>query len=121
MWKIYIAAGIAGIGLIISAIFWYNKQLEKVREETREKIELQYKLDLEQANARASQLETSLANTKKELAMALNAKNTEVTDQAVRTETVIKTIIQEKPIYRECKVDAEVLDELNALRRVGNE
>ncbi len=119
--KLYALIGIAAIVAVAGAIFWYNNQIENAKEEATLAVETRYKLDLAQANARADQLETSLKNTNKKLTEALAVKNTEVTEQAVKTETVIKTIIQEKPIYQECKVDAEVLDELNKLRRVGNE
>jgi len=119
--KLYALIGLAGIAAIVGAVFWYNSQIENAKEEAVKAVETQYKLDLAEANARATQLETSLNNTKKELTDALALKNVAVEEQAVKTETVIKTIIQENPIYKECKVDAVVLDELNMLRRVGNE
>lgn len=34
-------------------------------------------------------------------------------------ENRINTIIEEKPIYQECKVDQEVLDEQNAIKALG--
>lgn len=119
--KLYALIGIAGIAAIVGAVFWYNNQIENAKEEAAKAVETRYKLDLEKANARASQLETSLNTTKNELTQALKDKNEALENQTVKTETVIRTIIKEKPIYKECRVDDVILDELNALRRVGNE
>lgn len=41
-----------------------------------------------------------------------------VSNEVIR-ENRINTIIQEKPVYQECKVDQEILDEQNALKALG--
>jgi type II secretory pathway pseudopilin PulG len=119
--KLYVLIGIAGIAAIVGAILWYNNQIKNAKEEAKQALEMHYKLELEKANARAAQLETSLQTTKYELAQALRDKNQILANETVKTEAIIKTIIKEKPIYTECKVDDVVLEQLNKLRRVGNE
>ena len=50
--------------------------------------------------------------------LAEKENNERVSKEVIR-ENRINTIIQEKPIYQECKVDQEILDELNAIKALG--
>jgi hypothetical protein len=49
----------------------------------------------------------------------IETRNEERRDTEIIRENRINTIIQEKPIYTECKVDQEVVDQQNAIKALG--
>ena len=49
----------------------------------------------------------------------VETRNEERRDKETVRETRINTIVEEKPVYKECKVDQEVIDEQNALKAMG--
>ena len=50
--------------------------------------------------------------------LAQKETDTRVSSEVIR-ENRINTIIEEKPIYADCKIDQEVLDEQNAIKALG--
>lgn len=64
------------------------------------------------------QLTQALSNSVKTFGEIVNIRNDQRVENETIRETRINTII-EKPIYSECKVDQEVVDEQNALKALG--
>lgn len=76
---------------------------------------------VEAERKRNEELTKALASSVATFEKVINERNTERTNTEVIRENRINTIIQEKPIYQECKVDQEVVDEQNALKAMGPE
>lgn len=49
----------------------------------------------------------------------VDERNSERSNKEVIRETRINTIVEEKPIYQQCLVDQEVIDEQNSLKAMG--
>lgn len=74
---------------------------------------------VEAERKRNEELTKLLASSVDTFGKVVDERNTERTNTEVIRENRINTIIQEKPIYQECKVDQEVVDEQNALKAMG--
>lgn len=60
-----------------------------------------------------------LANSVNAFGKAIETRNEERSEKETIRETRINTIVEEKPVYQQCKVDQEVIDEQNALKAMG--
>lgn len=102
--------------LLIVAFFWtknhyYDLGKEEERVVWEAKVEAERKRNEELTKALASSVDT--------FGKVVEERNEERTDRETIRETRINTIVQEKPIYQECKVDQEVVDEQNAIKAMG--
>lgn len=74
---------------------------------------------VEKERKRNEELTAGLLTSVNNFGKLAEKENGERISREVIRENRINTIIEEKPIYKECKVDQEVLDELNALKALG--
>lgn len=102
--------------LVIAAFLWtkehyYNEGLNKERATWEKKLDDERKKNEELTKALSSSVAT--------FGEVVKTRN----EERVSTETIrenrINTIIQEKPVYTECKVDQEVVDQQNAIKALG--
>jgi len=101
--------------LLIAGFFWtkehyYNIGLNEERTVWEKRLEAERKKNEQLTQALFSSVDT--------FGKVVNTRNEERINNEIVRETRINTII-EKPIYTECKVDQEVLDEQNALKALG--
>ena len=101
--------------LLIAGFFWtkehyYNIGLNEERTVWEKRLEAERKKNEQLTQALFSSVDT--------FSKVVNTRNEERINNEIVRETRINTII-EKPIYTECKVDQEVLDEQNALKALG--
>lgn len=82
-----------------------------------ERVTWEAKLKKEQE--KNEKLTESLLGNVETLGKLAEKENGERVSKEVIRENRINTIIEEKPIYQECKVDQEILDEINALKALG--
>lgn len=110
--------------LLLAGAFFYVKHEIKQAYHTGYEAGVTYESGKREAaidaqNKRNREVEQGLANSINSFGhkVAQDAAKRAV-EQAVVTERVTK-IIQTKPIYQDCKVDPEVLDARNEIRRMG--
>lgn len=101
--------------LLIAGFFWtkehyYNIGVNEERAVWEKRLEAERKKNEQLTQALFSSVDT--------FGKVVNTRNEERINNEIVRETRINTII-EKPIYTECKVDQEVLDEQNALKALG--
>lgn len=101
--------------LLIAGFFWtkehyYNIGVNEERTVWEKRLEAEKKKNEQLTQALFSSVDT--------FGKVVNTRNEERINNEIVRETRINTII-EKPIYTECKVDQEVLDEQNALKALG--
>lgn len=101
--------------LLIAGFFWtkehyYNIGVNEERTVWEKRLEAERKKNEQLTQALFSSVDT--------FGKVVNTRNEERINNEIVRETRINTII-EKPIYTECKVDQEVLDEQNALKALG--
>jgi uncharacterized protein YlxW (UPF0749 family) len=68
---------------------------------------------------RNEKLSNSLLDSVDTFSKAVETRNEDRVQKETIRETRINTIVEEKPIYKECKIDQEVLNEQNALKAMG--
>jgi len=101
--------------LLIAGFLWtkehyYNIGVNEERTVWEKRLEAERKKNEQLTQALFSSVDT--------FGKVVNTRNEERINNEIVRETRINTII-EKPIYTECKVDQEVLDEQNALKALG--
>lgn len=74
---------------------------------------------VEKERKKNEQLTAALLGNVETFGKLADKENGERVSKEVIRENRINTIIEEKPIYQECKVDQEILDEQNALKALG--
>ena len=102
--------------LLVAAFFWTKDHYYDLGKETEaaaweKKVEAERKRNEELTKLLASSLDT--------FGKVVETRNEERRDTEIIRENRINTIVQEKPVYTECKVDQEVIDEQNALKAMG--
>jgi len=113
-WKIAIV-----ILLIIGSYFYVNHLIHTAYEKGRKDVvaEVQAKTDAE--NKQNAAFEQKLQT----IVQAYGQRAVEEASARIKKETVqtntIQTLIKDKPIYTECKVDQSVTDARNAIRALG--
>lgn len=101
---------------LIGAFFWTKNHYYDLGKE-QEKIVWEAKVEAERK--KNEELTKLLASSVDTFAKAIETRNEERVNKETIHETRINTIVEEKPIYKECKVDQEVIDEQNALKAMG--
>ena len=74
---------------------------------------------LEAERKRNDYLTKALSSSVETFGKAVETRNGDRTSKEVIRESRINTIVEEKPIYIDCKVDQEVIDEQNAIKALG--
>lgn len=85
----------------------------------REKERTKWEKLVQKEKERNEKLSASLLNSVDSFSKAVETRNEDRVQKETIRETRINTIVEEKPIYKECKIDQEVLDEQNALKAMG--
>lgn len=101
--------------ILIACFLWtkdhyYNVGINEERTAWEQRLEAERKKNEQLTQALSSSVET--------FGKVVNTRNEERVNNETVRETRINTIV-EKPIYTECKVDQEVVDEQNALKTLG--
>jgi hypothetical protein len=110
-WKIVLPVVIIIVEFFVVSNVYYDKGV------TEERVVWQKRVDAEtEKNKKLTDSIASQAVNYGELARKQD--QTRVQKEVVH-ENSIRTIIQEKPIYKDCKTDSDVLKELNAIRSLG--
>lgn len=110
-WKWLVPLILAILAFLWTKDHYYDLGQSEERTVWEERIEAERKKNEE--------LTKQLADSVKQFANLVEARNDERVEKEVIRETRINTIVEEKPIYTECKVDQEILDEQNALKALG--
>lgn len=102
--------------LVFATFLWtknhyYDLGVEKTRAEWEAKVEAERKKN--------EALTQKLIVSVQDFGKAAEARNETRLVKENTHETRINTIIEEKPIYTECKVDEDVLTEQNAIKALG--
>lgn len=110
-WKIVLPVIIIIVEFFVVSNMYYNKGVNTERAKWEERI----RVETEKNKKLTESIAASVANYG-ELAQKQDEARVE---REVIHERKINTIIQEKPIYKDCKTDTDVLGELNAIRSAG--
>jgi hypothetical protein len=110
-WKIVLPVVIIIVEFFVVSNVYYNKGVTEERTKWEKKIEIEGEKNRKLTDSIATQ-----AVNYGELARKQDQARVQ---KEVIHENSIRTIIQEKPVYKECKTDADVLKELNAIRGLG--
>jgi hypothetical protein len=110
-WKIVLPVVIIIVEFFVVSNVYYNKGVsnEKAKWEQRIKIEAEKNKKLTDQIAQGTLDYGKLAAEKDKVRV----------EKETIYENKINTIIQEKPVYKECKADMDVLGQLNAIRSAG--
>ena len=102
--------------LIISGFLWTKEHYYTLGQDTERVVwETKIKEETEKNKKLSDLLATSLSN----LGQLVQKESDIRVQKEITHEQRINTIIQEKPIYSQCVIDKEVLNEQNALKALG--
>jgi hypothetical protein len=107
-WKIVLPVVIIIVEFFVVSNVYYNKGVTEERTKWEKKIEAE--------GEKNKKLTDSIATQAVNFGELARKQDQVRVQKEIVHENSIKTIIQEKPIYKECKTDADVLKELNAIR-----
>lgn len=110
-WKWLVPLILAAIAFLWTKNHYYDLGQEEERVVWEKRIEEERKKNEELTKRLASSVDT--------FGKVVETRNEERREKETILETRINTIVEEKPIYTECKVDQEVIDEQNALKAMG--
>lgn len=101
---------------VIAGFLWTKSHYYNLGEKTERAV---WEQRIEDERIRNEELTKLLANSVETFGRVIETRNEERTSTETIRETRISTIVEEKPVYTECKVDQEVLDEQNAIKALG--
>lgn len=110
-WKWLMPLLVAIVAFLWTKDHYYDLGQSEERTVWEAKVEAERKRNEELTKALASSVDT--------FGKVIETRNEERTNTETIRETRINTIVEEKPIYKECKVDQEVIDEQNAIKAMG--
>lgn len=110
-WKWLVPLILAGAAFLWTKDHYYDLGQDDERVVWEKRIEEERKKNEELTKLLASSVDT--------FGKVVETRNEERRDKETVRETRINTIVEEKPMYKECKVDQEVIDEQNALKAMG--
>lgn len=102
--------------LVVVAFLWTKDHYYDLGQ-SEERLVWEKKVEAERK--RNEELTKALASSVDAFGKVVEARNEERTEKETIRETRINTIVEEKPVYKECKVDQEVVDEQNAIKALG--
>lgn len=110
-WKIVLPVVIIIVEFFVVSNIYYDKGVsnEKAKWEQRIKIEAE----------KNKKLTDQIAQGTLDYGKLVAEKDKVRVQKEIIHENRINTIIQEKPVYKECKTDMDVLSQLNAIRSAG--
>lgn len=101
--------------LIVGFLWTRDHYLDQGKAE--EKVVWEKKVEKERL--RNEKLTNLLISSVTTFAEAAETRNKDRVEKETILETRISTIVEEKPIYQQCLVDQEIIDEQNALKEMG--
>lgn len=110
-WKWLVPLILAGAAFLWTKDHYYDLGQDDERVVWEKRIEEERKKNEELTKLLASSVDT--------FGKVVETRNEERRDKETIRETRINTIVEEKPVYKECMVDQEVIDEQNALKAMG--
>lgn len=110
-WKWLVPLILAGAAFLWTKDHYYDLGQDDERVVWEKRIEEERKKNEELTKLLASSVDT--------FGKVVETRNEERRDKETVRETRINTIVEEKPVYKECMVDQEVIDEQNALKAMG--
>jgi len=113
-WKVFI-----GIALIIGAYYYVNHVKHVAYQSGRNDVVAEVKAETEKENNQNRIFEQKLQTIVDTYGRtAVQEASKRIEKETIQTNT-IQTLVKEKPIYTECKVDQAVTDARNAIRELG--
>jgi len=113
-WKVFI-----GIALIIGAYYYVNHVKHVAYQSGRNDVVAEVKAETEKENNQNRIFEQKLQTIVDTYGKtAVQEASKRIGKETIQTNT-IQTLVKEKPIYTECKVDQSVTDARNAIRELG--
>lgn len=110
-WKWLVPLILAGAAFLWTKNHYYDLGQDDERVVWEKRIEEERKRNEELTKLLASSVDT--------FGKVVETRNEERRDKETVRETRINTIVEERPVYKECKVDQEVIDDQNALKAMG--
>lgn len=110
-WKIVLPVIIIIVEFFVVSNIYYNKGVNTERAKWEERIRIE--------GEKNRKLTESIAASVANYGTLAQKQNDARVQREVIHENKINTIIQEKPVYKDCKTDSDVLSELNAIRSAG--
>ena len=110
-WKWLVPLILATLAFLWTKDHYYDLGVDEERAVWEKKLEVERKRNDYLTKALSSSVET--------FGKAVETRNEDRTSKEVIRESRINTIVEEKPIYIDCKVDQEVVDEQNAIKALG--
>lgn len=110
-WKWLVPIILATVAFLWTKDHYFDLGREQERTKWEALVEAERKRNEELSNALVTSVDT--------FGKVVEARNEDRRDKEVIRETRINTIVEQNPIYQECKVDQEVIDEQNALKALG--
>lgn len=110
-WKWLVPLILATLAFLWTKDHYYDLGVDEERAVWEKKLEVERKRNDYLTKALSSSVET--------FGKAVETRNEDRTSKEVIRESKINTIVEEKPVYIECKVDQEVIDEQNAIKAMG--
>lgn len=107
-WKICVPIILGVVAFIMLSKYYYNKGIIDERTAWEHRIA--------EETAKNNKLTNSLSDLSINYGLLARKENEDRVAKETIYEKRLNTIIQEKPIYKDCVVDQEVLDNLNAIR-----
>lgn len=102
--------------LIIAGFLWTKEHYYTLGQDTERAI---WEEKVQKEAAKNKRLSDLLATSLNNFGKVVEKENEVRVQKETTHEKRINTIIQEKPIYTQCVIDKEVLDEQNALKALG--
>lgn len=110
-WKWLVPLILATLAFLWTKDHYYDLGVDEERAVWEKKLEVERKRNDYLTKALSSSVET--------FGKAVETRNEDRTSKEVIRESRINAIVEEKPIYIDCKVDQEVVDEQNAIKALG--
>ena len=110
-WKIVLPVVIIVVEFFVVSNIYYNKGVTTER--------AKWELRIKQETEKNKKLTDQIAKATADYGILAAKQNEARVLKEVIHENKINTIIREKPVYKDCKTDANVLSELNAIRSAG--
>lgn len=102
--------------LVLGGFLWTKEHYYNLGTSTERTI---WEARVEEERLRNEKLTNQLLTTVTNFAAKVDERNNARTSSEVIHDTRIETIVKDNPVYMDCKVDQEVLDEQNALKALG--
>lgn len=112
-WKWIVPILVAVAAFLWTKNHYYDLGQSEERTVWEAKVEAERKKNEELTKVLASSVDT--------FGKVVDSRNQSRTNKEIIRENSINTIIEEKPVYKDCKVDQEVVEEQNAIKALGPE